>query len=176
MPELSRPALGSGLSAPGSSLRWRLEKDRRIVRCLQAAHPLGVELRVVIGASDLRRSEVCRTPAQADALAAEWRAAFEAKGWRAAPPRFARAALEHAQQLTMAAARRVPGDNAMGHVLSYRLKVMHEAIAVALDDTLTLDAESRERRVIDAMKELARAERGPEGQALVRPILDALAS
>lgn len=158
------------------ALRWRLLKDRRIVRCLQAAHPLGVELRVVLGppGEDLRRSEVFRAPADADAAAASWRAAFEAKGWRAAPPRFARAALERAQALTMAAARRVPGDNAMGHVLSYRLKVMHEAIAVALDDTLTLDAAARERRVLDAMKELARAERGPEGQALVKPILDAL--
>ena len=155
-------------------LRWRLHKDRRVVRCLEAAHPLGRELRVMVGASDLRRSEVFRAPAGADAAAAEWRSAFEAKGWRAAPPRFARATLERAREATIAAARRVPGDGAMGHVISYRLKVMHEAIEVALDDTLTLDADARERRVLDAMKELARAERGPEGQALVKPILQIL--
>lgn len=157
------------------ALRWRLHKDRRVVRCLEAAHPLGLELRVFLGTNDLRRSEVFRAPGEAEAAAAAWRAAFEEKGWRAAPSRFARASLERAQTLTRAAARRVPGDGAMGHVLAYRLKVMEEAIAVALDDTLTLDAAARERRLLDAMKELSRAEQGPEGQALVKPILDALA-
>jgi hypothetical protein len=151
--------------------RWRLLKSGRTARCLQAAHPLGTELRVLLGDDDLRRSEVFRAPAAADAAAAAWCASFEAKGWREPAPRFAREALERARDETIAAARRVPGDGAIGHVLSYRLKVMHEAIEVALDETLSLDQASRERRLLDAMQELARAERGPEGQALVRPIL-----
>jgi len=155
--------------------RWKLTKNGRGVRCVQAAHPLGVELRVIVDPDDLRRSEVFREPAGADAAAAAWRDAFEAKGWRPSPPRFGRAALERAVALTRDAQARVPGDNAMGHVLAYRLKVMREALEVALDADVSLDAPARERRLLDAMKELARAERGPEGRAFVKPILDALA-
>ena len=69
---------------------------------------------------------------------------------------------------------RVRGDSAMGHVLSYRLKVLQEALEVAIDPALSLDAAARERRVRDAARELARAERGPEGRAFVAPILEAL--
>ncbi|MDQ3170714.1 MAG: hypothetical protein M3Q55_11305 [Acidobacteriota bacterium] len=154
--------------------RWQLLKSGRTARCVQMPHPLGVELRVLLGADDLRRSEVFRAPAAADTAASEWREAFEQKGWRAAPPRFARAALERALIVTRGAQARVPGDNAMGHVLSYRLKVMCEALEVALDQRLSIDDAARERRVVDAMTELGRAERGPEGQAFVKPILDAL--
>jgi hypothetical protein len=89
--------------------------------------------------------------------------------------KIARSKLEKALALTYDAYDRVPGDNAMGHVLSYRLKVMYEALEVALDDSLSLDAAARERRLREAMRELARAERGPEGQAFVKPILEALA-
>ena len=154
--------------------RWQLLKTGRTVRCVQTAHPLGVELRVLLDPDDLRRSEVFRAPAAADTASAEWREAFEQKGWRAAPPRFARPALERALAVTRAAQARVPGDNAMGHVLSYRLKVMGEALEVALDRALSLDDAARERRVVDAMHELARAERGPDGQAFVKPILEVL--
>jgi chorismate mutase len=154
--------------------RWRLLKHTRGVRCVQSPHPLGVELRVIVDPDDLRRSEVFRDPARADAASAGWRRAFEEKGWRPAPPRFARPALERAVSLTRDAQARVPGDNAIGHVLSYRLKVMREALEVALADDVSLDEAARERRLLDAMTELARADRGPEGQALVKPILDAL--
>ena len=68
----------------------------------------------------------------------------------------------------------MPGDNAMGHVLSYRLKVMREALEVAVADDVSLELAARERRLLDAMRELGRAERGPEGQAFVKPILDEL--
>lgn len=88
---------------------------------------------------------------------------------------FPRPKLQRALQLTYDAYDRVPGDNAMGHVLSYRLKVMYEALEVALDDAIALDAGAKERRVREAMRELGRADRGPEGQAFVKPILDALA-
>lgn len=155
-------------------MRWRLIKGAHAVACLQAAHPLGSELRVVIDETDLRRSEVFRAPDAADAAAAEWRAAFESKGWRPPPSRFTRPALDRALRLTREAQARVPGDNAMGHVLSYRLKVMREALEVAVADDVSLDTAARERRLLDAMKELGRAERGPEGQAFVKPILDEL--
>lgn len=161
---------------------WRLAKSTpsgraaatRRVRCVEAPHPLGVELRVIVDPDDLRRSEVFRERAQADAAAAAWRDAFEHKGWRPPPPRFTATALRNALALTRHAQMRVPGDNAMGHVLSYRLKVMREALEVAVDDAMALDWPLRERRVVDAMTELARAERGPEGQAFVKPILEAL--
>lgn len=155
-------------------LRWQLVKNSRIVRCVQAPHPLGLELRVILNSDDLRRSEVFRDRAGADAAAAEWRAAFEARGWRMPPPRFPSTALRHALALTRTAQSRVPGDNAMGHVLSYRLKVMREALEVALADDISLDQSLRESRLMEAMTELARAERGPEGQAFVKPILDVL--
>lgn len=154
---------------------WRLSKGARQVVCRQAPHPLGLELRVIVGSDDLRRSEVFRAQDLADAAAAEWRTAFEQKGWSEPPPRFTPAALGRALGLTRAAQERVPGDNAMGHVLSYRLKVMREALEVALADDVSLDTAARERRLLDAMRELGRAERGPEGQAFVKPILDELA-
>ena len=146
----------------------------RRVRCVESPHPLGVELRVIVDPDDLRRSEVFRERAEADAAAAAWRDAFEQKGWQPPPPRFSAGAMRRALTLTRHAQMRVPGDNAMGHVLSYRLKVMREALEVAVDSAVSLDAPARERRVVDAMTELARAERGPEGQAFVKPILDAL--
>jgi hypothetical protein len=154
--------------------RWRLIKGAHSVSCVQSDHPLGLELRVVIDQDNLRRSEVFRAVESADAVSAEWRAAFEQRGWHAPPPRFARASLRRALALTQRAQDRVPGDNAMGHVLSYRLKVMREALEVAVADDVSLDQEARELRLLDAMKELGRAERGPEGQAFVKPILDAL--
>ena len=156
------------------TLRWQLARNTRSVRCVEAPHPLGFELRVIVDPDDLRRSEVFRDPGAADAAAAEWRAAFENKGWTLPPPRFPRAALNRALALTRHAQMRVPGNNGMGHVLSYRLKVMREALEVAIDDEVSLDQPLRERRLVDAMTELARAERGPEGQAFVKPILDAL--
>ena len=164
------------------TLRWQLAKHPlpgrnatvKIVRCVETAHPLGVELRVIVDADDLRRTEVFRDRAAADAAAEQWRVAFEAKGWKRAPARFTRAALDRALSLTRSAQARVPGDNAMGHVLSYRLKVMREALEVAIADDVSLDQPLRDKRLVDAMQELARAERGPEGQAFVKPILEAL--
>jgi hypothetical protein len=154
--------------------RWRLMKAARTARCLEAPHPLGVELRVMIGDDDLRRSEVFRAKPAAAGAAAEWRAAFEQKGWEAPPARFTRAAVARALALAREARARVPGTGGMGHVLSYRLKVMEEALEVALDTTLSLDEPARERRLIEAAEALATAARGPEGQAFVKPIVDAL--
>lgn len=154
--------------------RWQLAKKGRSVRCVETSHPLGIELRVVLDPADLRRSEVFRDPAAAGRAAAAWRAAWEEKGWSLPPARFARSALERALALTRAAQERVPGGNAMGHVLSYRLKVMREALEVAVADDVSLDPVLRERRLVEAMLELGRAERGPEGQAFVKPILAAL--
>src|SRR5688500_12159969 len=162
------------MSGAAMTERWQLAKNRRSVRCVEAPHPLGLELRVIVDPDDLRRSEVFRERDDADKAAAAWRAAFEQKGWQLPPPRFARPALERALALTRHAQMRVPGDNAMGHVLSYRLKVMREALEVAVADDVSLDRPARERRLIDAMQELARAERGPEGQAFVKPILESL--
>jgi hypothetical protein len=156
------------------TLLWRLSRNRRTVSCTESSHPLGLELRVVVGKDDLRRSEVFRDRDAAAAASAAWREAFARKGWSAPPARFERAAIQRALALTRTAQSRVPGDNAMGHVLSYRLKVMREALEVALADDVSLDQSLRERRLIDAMTELGRAERGPEGQAFVKPILDAL--
>lgn len=158
--------------------RWQLAKHARAglrtVRCVEAPHPLGLELRVIVDPDDLRRSAVFRERHDADAAASAWRAAFEDKGWRAPAPGFAPSALRKALALTRAAQARVPGDSAMGHVLAYRLKVMAEALEVALDARVSLDAPLRDARVRDAMRELGRAERGPEGRAFVKPILDAL--
>ena len=156
------------------TLRWQLAKANRTARCTESPHPLGVELRVIVGQDDLRRSEVFRDREAADSAAAEWREAFAQKGWTTPAPRFARAALERALALTRTAQSRVPGDNAMGHVLSYRLKVMREALEVAVADDVSLDQSLREKRLVEAMTELGRAERGPEGQAFVKPILEAL--
>lgn len=154
--------------------RWQLSKHTRSVRCTESPHPLGFELRVIVDPDDLRRSEVFREREAADRACAEWRDAFEQKGWTAPPPRFAREALERALALTRTAQSRVPGDNGMGHVLSYRLKVMREALEVALADDVSLDQSLREKRLLEAMTDLGRAERGPEGQAFVKPILEAL--
>lgn len=154
--------------------RWRLRKGRHSAACFETPHPLGVELRVVVGADDLRRSEVFRDPAAAIATAADWRALFEARGWHAPESRYTRVALERALALTENARRRVSSDSGMGHVLGYRLKAMQEALEVMLDPALSLDAPSRERRLDEAWRELARAERGPDGRALVAPILEAL--
>lgn len=156
------------------TVRWQLSKHTRTVRCTETPHPLGFELRVIVDADDLRRSEVFREREAADQACAAWRDAFARKGWTAPPARFAHEALERALALTRTAQRRVPGDNGMGHVLSYRLKVMREALEVALADDVSLDQLLRDKRLIEAMTELGRAERGPEGQAFVKPILDAL--
>src|SRR5687768_7994114 len=117
--------------------RWHLVKGSHTATCTESKHPLGSELRVVIDKDDLRRSEVFREAAAASAAAAEWRAAFERKGWCPLPPRFTREALDRALTLTRGAQARVPGENAMGHVLSYRLKVMREALEVAVADDVS---------------------------------------
>lgn len=158
------------------TLRWQLSRNNRSVRCVETAHPLGFEVRVIVDPDDLRRSEVFRERTAADRAAAEWRAAFERKGWQTPAPRFGRASIERALALTRDAQSRVVGSNGMGHVLSYRLKVMREALEVAIADDVTLDQPLREKRLVEAMQDLARAERGPEGQAFVKPILDALRS
>lgn len=63
---------------------WTLRKVGREAACVLVGHPLGVELRVSVG-GELQRSQAFKDGVDAIALADEWRAAFEAKGWRPRP-------------------------------------------------------------------------------------------
>jgi hypothetical protein len=59
---------------------WTLRKGARLVKCDLRTHPLGWE---VVGTLDgeLSRAEVVRDAMRVLDLAAEWRTAWEAKGW-----------------------------------------------------------------------------------------------
>lgn len=60
---------------------WELVKGSHAARCVLQAHPLGTEAVVLID-GDIHRSEAFRdSKAMIDATA-DWRAAFEGKGWR----------------------------------------------------------------------------------------------
>lgn len=61
-------------------LVWALRKGAHTARCILQGHPFGVEA-VVLVDGDVQRTEAFRdTKALIDATA-DWRAAFEAKGW-----------------------------------------------------------------------------------------------
>lgn len=59
---------------------WQLRKAAREALCCAQAHPLGLEVVAEVDGETMR-TQVARTPDEADAVAAEWRAAFAAKGW-----------------------------------------------------------------------------------------------
>jgi hypothetical protein len=59
---------------------WTLHKGARTATCGLRTHPLGWELTAMLD-GDLSRAEVVKDPLRVLDLAAEWRAAWEAKGW-----------------------------------------------------------------------------------------------
>jgi hypothetical protein len=75
------PPPGSGTPL-GPVRLWTLVKDGRAAICEAHAHPLGVELVVSVN-DDIRRTEAFRVVRDAEGVATEWRAQFEAKGWTA---------------------------------------------------------------------------------------------
>lgn len=61
---------------------WTLQKGRRTARCVLQGHPLGIEARILVD-DEVHRTEAFRdSKAMVDATA-DWRAAFERKGWHA---------------------------------------------------------------------------------------------
>lgn len=58
---------------------WHLTKNGHEAVCELWSHPLGWELRLIVG--DLRRSQVCRTQDDVLDTSAAWKAAMEEKGW-----------------------------------------------------------------------------------------------
>ena len=60
---------------------WTLRKGARTAACVLVGHPIGSELRVSVD-GDLRRSEAFRNGTEAVTTADDWRAQFEAKGWK----------------------------------------------------------------------------------------------
>lgn len=60
---------------------WMLTKGRRTATCEVWSHVLGFELRALVG-PELVQSMVCRSPEELIRVQEEWRAAFEAKGWK----------------------------------------------------------------------------------------------
>lgn len=60
---------------------WVLTKGARTATCVLVGHPMGSELRVDVD-SDLKRSEAFKNGADAILAADDWRARFEAKGWK----------------------------------------------------------------------------------------------
>jgi hypothetical protein len=69
-------------ATPARAHFWTLRKDARNATCHAHAVSLGIELVVTVN-NDVRRTQVARTPQAGQALADEWRQAFEAKGWTA---------------------------------------------------------------------------------------------
>lgn len=60
---------------------WRMRKGTHAASAIVVSHPLGVELRLMIG-DDLRHSQVFKDDDEPLlALADEWKAAMAAKGW-----------------------------------------------------------------------------------------------
>lgn len=62
------------------STAWTLTKRGTTATCEASTHAFGFELRALV-ASELVQSEVCRTSEDLWRVQADWRAAFEAKGW-----------------------------------------------------------------------------------------------
>jgi hypothetical protein len=60
---------------------WTLQKDTRAAVCVIWTHPLGWDVRVSLN-DELISSYVCRTEDATLDEVAEWRSAWEAKGWR----------------------------------------------------------------------------------------------
>ena len=67
------------MTEAGSRL-WTLVKDGRTATCEVRPHPLGVELVATVD-GEVVRTEVARTAPAERGLAAEWRGAFDDRGW-----------------------------------------------------------------------------------------------
>ena len=59
---------------------WQLRKAVRTAACIAQAHPLGLEVVAEVD-GEVVRTQVTRTADEAEAVAADWRAAFVGKGW-----------------------------------------------------------------------------------------------
>ena len=59
---------------------FRLTKETREAACAVQTHPLGWEVRLIIG-RDLVSSRVCRTEDDVRSTGEKWKAAMAAKGW-----------------------------------------------------------------------------------------------
>jgi len=60
---------------------WTLRKGAKTVECAVWTHVLGVELRAFVG-DELLQTHVCKSQEEVIRVQDEWRAAFEAKGWK----------------------------------------------------------------------------------------------
>jgi hypothetical protein len=60
---------------------WSLTKGAKTATCEVWSHVLGHEVRAFVG-TELVQSAVCRTLEELIRTQDEWRAAFEAKGWK----------------------------------------------------------------------------------------------
>jgi hypothetical protein len=61
---------------------WTMQRGAgRRVRCAGYSHPHGMELRIDRD-GEVLKSEVCRTWSTLAVTVREWRASFEAQGWR----------------------------------------------------------------------------------------------
>ena len=59
---------------------WTLHKGEKVARCILVTHPLGWDLRLM--ASDLLRSQVCRSSEEILNTHETWKRAMVEKGWR----------------------------------------------------------------------------------------------
>jgi hypothetical protein len=59
---------------------WVLGKNGHEARCVLQGHPMGIEARVLID-GDVQRTEAFRDSKVMLNATADWREAFEAKGW-----------------------------------------------------------------------------------------------
>ena len=59
---------------------WTVRKRDKTARCVLLSHPLGWELRLIVG--ELVRSQVCRSSDEILYTQESWRAAMFGKGWR----------------------------------------------------------------------------------------------
>lgn len=60
---------------------WRLTKRELVARCVILGHPVGQEVRVLIDEEPLAMTQTCKTTADIANVTAEWKRAFELKGW-----------------------------------------------------------------------------------------------
>lgn len=58
---------------------WTLRKGDKVASCILVSHPLGWELRLM--ATDLLRSQVCKSSDEVLATQESWKSAKLSKGW-----------------------------------------------------------------------------------------------
>jgi hypothetical protein len=61
---------------------WKATKNDYVLRCELRTHPMGWELRALV-ASQMHRTQVCKTEIEVNATAEAWRAEATTKGWAA---------------------------------------------------------------------------------------------